>query len=143
MWLLDTVTLSEMTKPNAKPEVLNWLSSQEPESLYTSSVCIGELKYGVERLPPGRKREQMRAWFDNIVSNVLAGRIIAFDVAVASTWAEARLQSPRTLPMLDSLIAATALARDFIVVTRNEKDFEAFGVEVFNPWADGASFLTK
>jgi toxin FitB len=136
MWLLDTVTLSEMTKPNAKPEVLSWLSNQNPEVLFTSAVCIGELQYGVERLPPGQRRNKMRAWFENIVSNVLAGRIISFDVSVASTWAEARVYAPRTLPMLDSLIAATALNKGFTVVTRNTKDFEAFGVEVFNPWAD-------
>jgi toxin FitB len=136
MWLLDTVTLSELTKPNAKPEVLNWLSSQKRETLFTSAVCIGELKYGVERLPPGQRREQMRAWLENIASNVLAGKIIAFDGFVAATWAEARVYSPRTLPMLDSLIAATALNKGFTVVTRNTKDFQAFGVEVFNPWAD-------
>jgi toxin FitB len=143
MWLLDTVTLSEMTKTNAKPEVLNWLSRQQPETFFTSAVCIGELKYGVERLPPGRRREQMRTWFESIVSNVLAGRIITFDVSVASTWAEARVYSPRTLPMIDSLIAATALNHGLTVVTRNAKDFEAYGVEVFNPWADDASFPTK
>jgi toxin FitB len=136
MWLLDTVTLSEMTRPNPKTVVLDWLANQEPEKLFTSTICIGELRYGIERMAPGQKRDKYRVWLEHIVTHVLLGRMIAFDDQVSKTWAEARVYAPRTLPALDSLIAATALARGLIVVTRNAKDFEAFGVEVFNPWPD-------
>jgi toxin FitB len=136
MWLLDTVTLSEMTKPNARTDVLDWLSSQKPETFFTSAICIGELRFGIERLAPGQRRDSMRDWLAQIVASVLESRIIGFDNAVATTWAEARVQAPRTLPMLDSLIAATALNKGLTIVTRNTKDFEAFGVDVFNPWSD-------
>jgi toxin FitB len=134
MWLLDTVTLSELTKSNANDAVLEWLTAQPRATLFTSVICVGELRYGVERLAPGQRRDRMRAWLANIISDVLQGRIVGFDEGVAQTWAEARVFVPRTLPILDTLIAATALNRGFTIVTRNVKDFSAFGVDVFDPW---------
>ena len=136
MWLLDTVTLSEMTKPNANSEVLSWLANQEPDTFFTSTICIGELRFGIERMAPGQKRDKLRVWLKHIVSHVLKGRTIAFDDAIAKTWAEARVYSPRTLPILDSFIAATALDRGLTIVTQNTKDFIGIGVDVFNPWLE-------
>ncbi len=136
MWLLDTVTLSETIKVNANPEVIQWIDSKNRTDLYTSAICIGEIRYGMERLPPGLKKDGLRLWIERRLEQSLQGRVVPVDVSIAKTWAELRSISPRTLPALDSLIAATALARGLIVVTRNAKDFEAFGVEVFNPWPD-------
>jgi toxin FitB len=136
MWLLDTVTLSETIKVNANPAVIQWIDSKNRTDLYTSAICIGEIRYGMERLPPGLKKDGLRLWIERRLEQSLQGRVVPLDVGIAKTWAELRSISPRTLPVLDSLIAATALARGLIVVTRNAKDFEAFGVEVFNPWPD-------
>jgi toxin FitB len=136
MWLLDTVTLSETIKVNANPAVIKWIDAQDRTNLYTSAICIGEIRYGMERLPPGLKKDGLRLWIERRLEQSLQGRVIPVDVSIAKTWAELRSISSRTLPVLDSLIAATALARGLIVVTRNAKDFQAFGVEVFNPWPD-------
>ena len=137
MWLLDTVTLSEIVKVNANSAVILWIDSQNKTDLYTSAISIGEIRYGMERLPPGLKKDGLRLWTERKLEQSLLGRVIPVDGYIAKTWAELRSISPRTLPVFDSLIAATALNRGLIVVTRNSKDFEAFGVEVFNPWLEG------
>lgn len=136
MYLLDTVTLSNSSKIITIDRVQNWLDDQSAHTLFTSTLCIGELRYGVERLPPGQKRDALRVWIEEKIDRLFSRRVIAFDGSIAKTWAELRAQSPRTLPIIDSLIAATALNRNLTIVTRNTKDFEAFGVEVFNPWVD-------
>lgn len=136
MWLLDTVTLSETIKVSTTPAVMAWLDAQRTADIYTSAICIGEIRYGVERLPPGRKKDDLRLWIVRVLEQSLQGRVIPIDISVAKTWAELRAIAPRSLPILDSLIAATALNKGLTVVTRNTKDFEAFGVDVFNPWAD-------
>lgn len=135
MWLLDTVTISELIKTQSNTAALEWLESQDSSSLFTSTICLGELRYGQERLAPGRRKTELKAWINVSIIPFFAQRILSVDVDVSKTWAELRALSPRTFPVLDSLIAATALTHDLIVVTRNTKDFEAFGVQVFNPWA--------
>jgi toxin FitB len=136
MWLFDTVTLSETIKPDANIAVIDWIDAQESEHIHTSAICLGELRYGMERLPPGRKKDELRQWITQILEPSLQNRIIPADANVATTWAEARVYAPRTLPILDSLIAATALNKGLTIVTRNTKDFEAFGVDIFNPWSE-------
>jgi toxin FitB len=136
MWLLDTVTLSETIKLDASPAVIEWIDSQAKTDIHTSAICFGEIKYGMERLPPGRKKDDLRLWITQALEPSLENRIIPVDASIAKTWAESRVYSSRTLPMLDSLIAATALNKGLTIVTRNTKDFEAFGADVFNPWTD-------
>jgi toxin FitB len=134
MWLLDTVTLSEATKQRPDPRVMEWLYSQPSELLFASVLSLGEMRFGIERLPPGPKRDRLRSWLSVLMDTRFADRILPFQVAEALTWAEVRIHASRTLPVTDALIAATALSNGLTIVTRNERDFLALGVPVLNPW---------
>ena len=89
------------------------------------------------RKEDGKRRRDLQRWFDEDFPPRFAGRILAFDARVASRWAHlvaALLDKGRPLPTLDSQIAATALAHDLVLVTRNVKDYEGTGIAILNPW---------
>jgi predicted nucleic acid-binding protein len=132
IYLLDTCVLSEATLPRKNPAVTAWLSEQDLERQYVSAVSIGELHFGVERLPEGRKRRDLRQWV-NTVEEDYAGRIVPLDPSVAASWGKLRAASPNT-PTVDAQIAATALTFGFVFVTRNEKHFRFNGLKLVNPW---------
>ena len=132
-YLLDTVTLSEPTKPRPDPGVLQWIGSTEPDAKYISILTIAEVRRGIALM---RQREpgaaaRLMLWLD-AQRNLFADRVLPIGDAVADVWGE--LGRGRTLPVMDSLIAATALAHDLTLVTRNTRDFAGLGVTLFNPW---------
>lgn len=134
-FLADSNVLSEPTKPHPDGGVLDWLRQNE-RSLAVSPIILGEMEYGILLLPDGAKRRKLEEWF-------AAGRerlsVLDFDKASATAWAEllARLKaSGRSMPIKDSLIAATALAHDLTVATRNISDFQHAGVRLVNPFDD-------
>jgi predicted nucleic acid-binding protein len=138
-FLLDTVVLSETISPAPDSRVLAWLDRQPESDLVTSVLCLGEIRRGVGTLDASsRRRAVLERWFRDGLNDWLAGRALPIDALVALRWGElfARLaREGRTLPLFDSLIAATALERGLTVVTRNVRDFEPASVAVFNPWA--------
>ena len=109
-----------------------WLSAQELERQYVSVVTMGELHYGVERLPDGNKQRNLRRWIRTIEDDY-AGRIVPLDLSVATNWGKLRSASPNT-PTVDAQIVATALTFGFTFVTRNEKHFDFDGLKLVNPW---------
>lgn len=134
-FLLDTNVVSELRRPRrANPEVLAWARSIPALQLFLSSITILELEMGALLL--GRRdRPQatlLRRWIDGSVMPSFAGRILPVDTAVARRCAQLHVPDPR--PYRDSLIAATALVHDLIVVTRNRADFQPMNVAVLNPW---------
>ena len=101
-------------------------------------LTLGELQRGISRLPASRKRSRLQTWLDADLRQRFEGRILPIDVAVALRWGEvqARVEAKGTpLPVMDSLIACTALVHGFTVVTRNGEHFERTGVAVVDPWA--------
>ncbi|HHY58032.1 MAG TPA: type II toxin-antitoxin system VapC family toxin [Chloroflexi bacterium] len=135
--LLDTCVLSEFTKRQPDVRVVNWLDRQFEEHLYISVITIGELKHGVERLPPSDRRERINRWLELDVLERFYGRIALIDASVMLRWGSlhARLGAAgQPMNPFDALIAATALANDLIVVTRNTSDFVNAGVQLINPW---------
>jgi predicted nucleic acid-binding protein len=110
----------------------------QPDTLYTSVVTIGEIAFGVERLPSGEKKTELLYFIDTQVPEWFGNHIIPLDSAIMREWGRMRAKTGRTLPVLDSLLAATALVHRLILLTRNTQDFE--GIEdllTLNPWEEG------
>lgn len=136
--LLDTCVLSEFAKRQPDASVVSWLNAQLEDRLYISVITIGELKHGVERLPPSVRRERLDRWLAYDILERFNGRIVTVDTVIMLRWGELRAQleaKGRPMQPIDSLIAATALAHDLDLVTRNIDDFAHAGVQIINPWA--------
>ena len=136
MFLLDTMVVSERAKAKAAPEVMAWSREQDSGSLYISVLTLGEMRYGVERLPAGGKRRTLAAYLTD-VEEAFAGRLLAFDDSAAASWAKLRRRAEvrrRSMPTADAMLAATAEVHGLTLVTRNTKDFEGWGGPVLNPW---------
>jgi toxin FitB len=135
-YLLDTNVISELRRPEkASPNLLKWAAGISVDKFYLSAISIMEIKIGVlslERKDRGQGL-RIREWFERQVLSQFWHRILPVDVNVAQICAE--LHVPNRVSERDALIAATALVRDFFVVTRNVKDFQATGVKLVDPWS--------
>lgn len=139
-YLLDTNVLSELGKDSIDPYVAAWFDGKSQDSLLISAITIGEVVYGIERLPDGKRKDQLQGWFDETLVDWFEGRVCAIDAEVMRRLARIKAAG-RTLPILDSLIAATAIAQGATLVTRNTKDYDGIsGLSVVNPF--GASAAT-
>ncbi|MFP4393596.1 MAG: type II toxin-antitoxin system VapC family toxin [Desulfohalobiaceae bacterium] len=136
-YLLDTCVISELVKTNPHQKVIHWIKACPEESLYLSSLTIGELQKGVSKLEASKKRTELQQWIDRDLQSRFAGRIISVDYPVAQKWGQVQAAAEKAgkpLPVLDGLIASIALTHNLIVVTRNIQDIMASGAELFNPW---------
>lgn len=133
-YLVDANVLSEPTKPVPGAGVVEWLVVNQSE-LAVDPVILGELRFGILSLPEGRKRAALEHWFDSGVRRL---HCFPWDADTGMKWAEllASLRSRgRTMPIKDSMIAATALSRGLTIATRNRRDFESAGVGTIDPFA--------
>jgi hypothetical protein len=134
MFLVDANVLSEATKPLPDSRVVAWLRANEAD-LVVDAIVLGELRAGILIRPAGRKRDQLERWFAALAETV---ECVPWDARVSLRWASliaALRRRGRSLPLLDSMIAATALEHEFTVVTRNVRDFRRAGVTVLDPFA--------
>jgi len=137
-YLLDTCLISELVKKEPNPAVVNWLDEQDEQKLFLSVLNLGELQKGIRKLPDGVKIDEPQAWVALDLVERFTGRILDLDLETALCWGRLQgeaEQAGEKLPVMDSLIAATAAAHGLIVVTRNIRDIERCKVKVFNPWA--------
>ena len=135
-YLLDTCILSEPFKRQPNPYVIAWLRSVDQSALYTPAVVLGEMGKGVEKMPASARREMLEKWLADY-RRFYADNIVAFDAEVAMSWGRlvGRLElAGVSLPVIDSQIAATAICHCMTLVTRNVRDMQATGVQVFNPF---------
>jgi toxin FitB len=137
-YLVDTNVLSEFNRRgDPDPLVKQWLEAAEPTSLYVSVLTLAEIRFGVERLPLSKRRRQLEEWLDGALPAWFADRMLPVDRSVAHRWGVLRAQAEvkgRPLPVVDGLLAATALEHGLTVVSRNVEDFPSVGLLVVNPW---------
>lgn len=133
-YLVDANVLSEPTKRTPDPGVLDWLRAHEAE-FAIDPVILGELRFGILILPKGRRRTALEQWFDSGVRRL---QCLPWEAGTGLRWAELLSRLRRTgkaMPIKDSFIAATALANELTVVTRNRDHFEPAGVRIVNPFS--------
>jgi len=136
-FLLDTNVISELVRPKPDPKVTAWIDATDESLLYLSVLTLGEIRKGIASLRPSSRRVALEAWLDSDVALRFAGRILPIDQAVADRWGHIAARAAvarRLLPVIDGLLAATALDYNLTLVTRNIRDVAATGVPVFNPW---------
>ena len=139
MILLDTNVLSEVLKPLPSPIVLRWLAAQEPSSVFTTSVTQAEVLYGIETLPPGKRRTRLLAAVEKMFAEEFEGRILPFDEDSARAFAgivAARDAAGRPISQFDAMIAAIARSHRAAVATHNTADFQHCGIDLINPWTE-------
>lgn len=136
-YLLDTCVLSELVKPKPNSGVVRWMETAEELSLFLSVITFGELQKGISKLKESRRRKALQNWVDEELAGRFAGRILPIDRQVASRWGELSGNAERhgkKIPVLDGLLAATALEGGLTVVTENVGHFHASECPVLNPW---------
>ena len=134
-YLIDTNIFSEQAKPKPEAKVVEWLRMHESE-LYVSTITIGEIRRGIERLPEGKRKTQLRKWLQSLCE-CLQGRILGFNTSTAHGWGQLKAKWERegvNVPSLDSQIAATASRHSLTLVTRNASDFGRTGIKTLNPF---------
>jgi predicted nucleic acid-binding protein len=135
-YLLDTCVVSELIRLHPDPRVIAWLSGQPEQNIFLSTITLGEIKKGIERLSAGPKRESLEAWLRQLESR-FSLRTICIGVDEAYAWgilsAQAN-QAGMVLPVADGLMAACARAHALVLATRNTPDFKTTGIPVLNPW---------
>lgn len=132
-YLLDTNVVSETRRTRPDRGVAAFLAAADPAGLFLSVLTLGELRKGVgaRRRTDSAAADQLGAWVD-IIETTFADRVLTVDAAIARLWGE--LSASRSLPVVDTLIAATAIRHGITLVTRNTGDFESTGALIVDPW---------
>ncbi|NOQ21682.1 MAG: PIN domain-containing protein [Candidatus Aegiribacteria sp.] len=138
-FLLDTCLISELVKSRPEKKVVDWLLSENETDFYVSVLTFGELHKGIEKLPESRKKEELQNWVETELKERFHNRIIEIDLGISTVWGEIQCiaeKKGRPMPAIDSLIAATGIAHNLMVVTRNVADMKQSGVKLLNPWGE-------
>lgn len=138
MFLLDTNVVSEPKRARPDERVIDWLGDQLLSDLHISVITVGELRRGIVRLEPGRRRDDLDFWLADLILRY-GERILPVDLDVTERWAtlaETCRAAGRPSEMTDELIAATAHVHGLTVVTRNVRHFEPAGCRVLSPWGE-------
>lgn len=136
-YLLDTCVISELVRPKPEKPVVDWIHGQQEEHLYLSVMTLGEIRKGIERLADNRKRIRLGTWLDRDLKLRFTGRWLSVDNETAERWGLITadlLKRGIQVPVIDGLIAATALVHGMTLVTRNTRDVQETGVLFLNPW---------
>jgi toxin FitB len=138
MILLDTNVISGLMRLEREPMLAGWLDGQDVETLYVASISMFEVRFGIERLPRGKKKALHEARLDEVMSDIIEERVINLDTLAATEAARVHVirgmqKAKHEAP--DSLIGGLALRYGAHVATRNVKDFSSLGLTLINPWA--------
>lgn len=135
-YLIDTNVMSELRKRQANANLVAWMQARPRESLYLSVLSLGEIRKGIEGVADAAFRQTLTDWLEVDLPKYFLGRLLGVDAQIADRWGRLQASAGRTLPVVDAMLAATALQHDLTLVTRNVKDFEGLGVPLVNPWQD-------
>ena len=137
MILLDTNVISALMYNATDPSVVAWLDRQPRLSIWTTSINIFELRFGVQILPPGKRKDLMASDLDRLTGTVLSNRVAALDHGAAehtATLMASRRSAGRPVELRDSMIAGIALSLNATIATRNVRHFQDLACPVVNPW---------
>lgn len=136
MIVLDTNVVSELMRPEPAPAVLAWMQRSSGNVLYTTAVTIAEIRYGIARLPEGRRRQSLQQAADEVFA-AFPRQILPFDLASARAYADivaSREERGNPISGFDAQIAAICRSQAAALATRNTKDFVDTGISLLNPW---------
>ena len=136
-FLLDTNIISELVKPRPEANVAAWIEATDESLLFLSVLTLGEVQRGIASLPQSKRRAALEAWLTRELRTRFEGRILIVDEEVADRWgllAATARNNGIVLPVIDGLLAATALEHNLTLVTRDIGQIPSMGVSVFNPW---------
>lgn len=136
-YLLDTNIISELIKEKPSQNVVSFIKSINEDAFVLSVITIGEIKFGIENSKSKAKKEELKNWLYNHLLQRFKNKIIDIDIETILVWAKTahKLQAiGKPMPIMDLLIASTCIAKNLILVTRNEKDFKALDIELINPF---------
>lgn len=139
MIIVDTNVVSELMRPTPAQPVVEWLRSRTGRELYTTSITLAEIRYGIERLPRGRRKRLLSDTAEQVFV-AFAEHVLPFDAAAATqyaTVASAREQTGSPIEGFDAQIAAICRVRQAALATRNLKDFQGTEIDIIDPWTQG------
>jgi predicted nucleic acid-binding protein len=137
-FLLDTNVVSELIKRKPEPKLTAWIGAAEENLFHLSVLTLGEIRKGINSLLESPRRTALESWLNHDLVIRFAHRILDVDQAVSDRWgrlAANALGAKQLLPVIDGLLAATAIHHNLTLVTRNAKDVALTGVPLINPWA--------
>lgn len=136
-FLLDTCVISELVKKQPNRNVVNWISSINENNLFLSVLTIGEIYKGIEKMPGSVRKTRLSTWIAHDFLERFHNRILNFDMATASLWGKIQAKSEmagKSMPIIDGQIVTTGIQNNLTVATRNIKDMEISGANLYNPW---------
>lgn len=136
-WLLDTNVLSELRKKSPDEKVIEWIQKHLEEDVYLSVITIGEIEAGIHKLEESIRKDELSAWLNKEIISTYNQKILPIDTQTMMVWGKltAELRKiGKPMPIIDSLITATAQQHELTLVTRNTSDFEAADIALTNPW---------
>lgn len=139
MIVVDTNVISELMRPSPAPVVVEWVREQSQRELYTTSVTLAEVRYGIERMDEGRRKDLFTSMAEEIFA-AFGEYVLPFDRAAAIQYAtivSARDRAGSPIDGFDAQIAAICSTHKATLATRNVKDFRGTGVEIIDPWQQG------
>lgn len=139
-YLLDTCVISELIKKAPARSVVEWIQSRDQDSFHLSVLTVGEIQKGITMVTSRKKKLSLQKWLEEELSRRFTGKILRIDQAIASRWGAISGEAERIgrkVPVIDGLLAATALEAGLILVTRDEGHLKETGVTILNPWIMG------
>jgi hypothetical protein len=137
MIILDTNVVSELMRPEPAPQVANWARSRDRRELRMTSITVAEIRYGIARLPDGRRKQVLLDAADDVF-RTFSDQVLPFDEGAAEHYAiiaSTRDRAGKPIPGVDALIAAVCRSRGAALATCNRPDFDGIGIEIVDPWA--------